>query len=40
MSEVNWINNYHDKVYKDLSKLIKEDEKQLSEFLKTQTSHI
>ena len=39
-SEVNWINDYHDKVYTDLSKLIKKDEKQLLTFLKMQTSHI
>ena len=39
-SEVNWINDYHDKVYKDLSKLIKKDEKQLLNFLKIQTSQI
>ena len=39
-SELNWINDYHDKVYKDLSKLIKKDEKQLLNFLKIKTSHI
>ncbi|MDC0227979.1 aminopeptidase P family protein [Alphaproteobacteria bacterium] len=39
-SEINWINDYHEKVYKDLSKFIKKDEKQLLKFLKIKTSRI
>ncbi len=35
--EIKWINNYHKKVYKDLSKLIDEDDKELILFLKRKT---
>ena len=36
--EINWINNYHMKVYKDLSKLIDKDDKELLLFLKRKTT--
>ena len=38
--EINWINNYHKKVYKDLSKLIDKDDKKLLLFLKRKTKTI
>ena len=38
--EINWINNYHEKVYQDLSKLIDKDDKELLLFLKTKTTTI
>ena len=38
--EINWINNYHKKVYQDLSKLINKDDKELLLFLKRKTTAI
>ena len=38
--EINWINNYHKKVYQDLSKLIDKDDKELLLFLKRKTTTI
>ena len=38
--EINWINNYHKKVYQDLSKLINKDDKELLLFLKRKTTTI
>ena len=38
--EVCWINNYHDKVFNDLSILIQSEEKELLNYLKEKTSHI
>ncbi len=38
--EINWINNYHKKVYQDLSKLINKDDKELLLFLKIKTAAI
>ena len=38
--EINWINNYHMKVYKDLSKLIDKNDKELLLFLKRKTTTI
>ena len=38
--EVSWINNYHDKVYKDISILLKSCDMELLNFLKEKTSHI
>ena len=38
--ETNWINNYHKKVYQDLSKLIDKDDKELLLFLKRKTTTI
>ena len=35
--EIKWINNYHKKVYQDLSKLIDKDDKELLLFLKRKT---
>jgi len=38
--EINWINNYHKKVYQDLSKLIDKEDKELLLFLKRKTTTI
>ena len=38
--EIKWINNYHKKVYQDLSKLIDKDDKELLLFLKRKTTTI
>ena len=38
--EINWINDYHKKVYQDLSKLIDKDDKDLLLFLKRKTTTI
>jgi Xaa-Pro aminopeptidase len=39
-NELNWVNNYHKKVYKDLSKKINKNDKDLLEFLKLKTVDI
>ena len=38
--EINWINNYHKKVYQDLSNLIDKDDTELLLFLKRKTTTI
>ena len=38
--EINWINDYHNKVYQDLSKVIDKDDKELLLFLKRKTMTI
>jgi len=38
--EISWINNYHDKVYKDLSQLVDNKNLELLTFLKIKTLHI
>ena len=38
--EIKWINNYHKKVYRDLSKLIDKDDEELFLFLKRKTMTI
>jgi len=38
--EINWINNYHKKVYQDLSNLIDKDDVELLLFLKRKTKKI
>ncbi len=38
--EINWINNYHKKVYQDLSRLIDKNDKELLLFLKRKTTII
>ena len=38
--EINWINDYHNKVYQDLSKVIDKDDKELLLFLKKKTMTI
>ena len=38
--EINWINDYHKKVYQDLSKLIDKNDKDLLSFLKRKTATI
>ena len=38
--EINWINNYHKKVYQDLSNLIDKDDTELLQFLKRKTTTI
>ncbi len=38
--EINWINNYHKKVYQDLSKLIDKNDRELLLFLKRKTTKI
>ena len=38
--EINWVNNYHKKVYRDLSKLIDKNDKELLLFLKRKTTTI
>ena len=39
-NEINWINNYHRKVYKDLSEILEDSDKELLEFLKFKTVQI
>ena len=39
-NEINWVNNYHNKVYKDLSELLKNKDEELLDFLKLKTSKI
>lgn len=38
--EIDWVNNYHKKVYEDLSKLINKEDRDLIEFLKIKTEEI
>ncbi len=38
--EIGWVNNYHKKVYEDLSKLINKEDRDLIEFLKIKTEEI
>ena len=38
--EIGWVNNYHKKVYEDLSKLIKKEDRDLIDFLKIKTEEI
>jgi len=38
--EIDWVNNYHKKVYEDLSKLINKEDRDLIDFLKIKTEEI
>ena len=39
-NEINWVNNYHNKIYKDLSEMLKNNDEELLDFLKLKTSKI